>query len=167
MSKQTSSHWQDNSAFHYNTSIRNEYIGFACMFSLFTFLALFVTIFLSILAYNSYYHDSEVIQRRFIPYFVLGLISLLLFLIFSIGSLGYTCKLFKKSYLKQSSSSSSSISPLPTPHKTDNSLLKVKRKSSELFPFTTDESYYTSTKVVAESKSRNTSISYQACQTDV
>lgn len=168
MSKQSSYNWEETTSFHHNISIRNEYFGFASMFCLFTFLALFVTIFLSILAHNSFYHESEVIQRRFIPYSVLGSISLLLFLVFFIGSVGYTCKLLKKSPLKQSSSSSSSLNtPTSVLRKTSTSLSKLKPKPVDLFPMTTDESYYTSTKVFTEQKSRNASISYQACQTDV
>ena len=169
MSKKSSCNWEEASSFHHNISIRNEYFGFASMFCLFTFLALFVTVFLSILAHNSFYHESEVIQRRFIPYTVLGSISLLLFLVFFIGSVGYTCKLLKKSPLKQSSSSSSSSlnSPTSASRKTTGSLSKLKHKSADPFPMNTDESYYTSTKVFVEQKSRNANISYQACQTDV
>ena len=92
MSKQSS----DDTFLHHEISIRNEYTRFACMFYFFTLLALLTTIFLFILINNSYYHELETIQRRFIPYSILGLISLILFFVFFLGSIVYTSKLIRK-----------------------------------------------------------------------
>lgn len=92
MSKQSS----DEAFLHHEISIRNEYIRFACMFYFFTLLALLTTICLVILINNSYYHELETIQRRFIPYSILGLISMILFFVFFLGSIVYTSKVIRK-----------------------------------------------------------------------
>jgi hypothetical protein len=159
MSKQSSINYQDdNHSFHYEISIRNEYTRFACMFYLFTLSALSMTIFLFLLANNCYNDQSETIQRRFIPYTVLGSISLTLFLVFFIGSLVYTNKLLRKSYSK---------SPLPI---SSNSTPPKKSKPLQSFIMNTDESYYTSTKANVKEKPRTTKISFatsRPCQTDV
>lgn len=86
---------------HNDISIRNEYTRFACMFYLFTLFALITTIFLFLFANNCYYNELESIQRRFIPYSILGIISLILFFIFLLGSLVYTNKFIKKLRFKQ------------------------------------------------------------------
>jgi hypothetical protein len=162
MSKQSSLHYQDNYSVRCEISIRNEYTRFACMFYLFALLAFLTTIVLFIFANNSYYHESESIQRRFIPYSVLGSISLVLFLIFFLGSLVYTGKLIKKLRLKQTSN------PSPPPsHEIDNLIPTKKPKSIPSFVMNTDESYYTSTKFLTEQKSRTKNISSPPCQTDV
>ncbi|CAF0846706.1 unnamed protein product [Adineta steineri] len=164
MLKQTSFHWEDMSSFYYDISTRNEYTSFACMFCLFTFLAFCITVFLSILAHNTYYHDSEVIQRRFIPYFVLGLISLILFFIFFLGSLVYMCKLMKKFRSIQTT-----IPPLPLPRTIENSNENLKEKPRTSFLLADDELSYPNIKALTltEQKSNGTNITYQACQTDV
>jgi hypothetical protein len=159
MSKQSSLNYQDNYSFHYEISIRNEYTRFACMFYLFTTLALLSTIFLFIFANNSYHDESESIQRRFIAYSILGSISLALFFVFLVGSLVYTCKLIRKFRLKSSPSNLLPISSNSTRTKTSKPL--------QSFIMNTDESYYTSTKTVAEQKSRTTNHSSSPCQTDV
>jgi uncharacterized BrkB/YihY/UPF0761 family membrane protein len=85
-------------------SIRNENTRFAFMFILFTLLAFLVMLSLFIFANNSYQNQSTIYQRHVIPYCILALISLALFLIFFIGSLVYTSK-----------SLSSSNPPIPLP----------------------------------------------------
>jgi hypothetical protein len=156
MSKQSSLHYQNNYSFHYEISIRNEYTRFACMFYLFTLLALLTTIFLFVLANNCYYDQSESIQRRYIPYSILGSLSLVLFFVFFVGSLVYTSKLIRKSRLKSSLPISSS-----------NSNRTKKSKSLQSFIMNTDESYFKSTKASTEQKSRTTNLSSPPCQTDV
>lgn len=104
MSRHLTNQWQNEQ------SIQHENTRFAFMFILFTLFAFLITIILFIFANNSYQNHAELFQRHFIPYFILALISLILFLIFFIGSLAYT----SKSLLK-SSSSSSSRAPVPLP----------------------------------------------------
>ena len=73
-------------------SIRQENIRFASMFILFTFLALFMTLFLLLLTVDSYQHRSKIFHRHFPPYAILLIISSILFLIFSLGSIVYLRK---------------------------------------------------------------------------
>jgi hypothetical protein len=166
MSKQSPSHWKDNYSSHHDISIRNEYTRFACMFYLFTIFAFLSTILLIIFANNSYHNESESIQRRFIPYSILGSISLALFFIFFIGSLAYTSKLIKKLRLKQTFHP-----PTPLPRSIDNSIQIIKPepkpKPVDSFILNTDESYYASTRAVSEQKSRTITLSSHPCQTDV
>ena len=157
MSKQTSF---DDYTIHYDISIRNEYTRFACMFYLFTFLAFLTTVLLFIFANNSYNNESELIQRRFIPYSILGILSLILFFIFFLGSLVYTTKLIRKFRLKPSSN--------PTTDITDNlTQITTKSKPMESFLMNTDESYYTNAKILAEQKSRTIDLTSHPYQTDV
>jgi hypothetical protein len=158
MAKQPS----DDYSFHYHISIRNEYSRFAFMFYLFTILAFLATIFLFTYANSSYYNESESVQRRFIPYLVLGSISLALCFIFFLGSLVYTCKLIKKSRLKQTSNPFPASSDL-----TDNSNQITKSKLTQSFVMNNDESYYTSTKALAVQKSRTKTLTSHPYQTDV
>lgn len=144
-------------SFHYDISIRNEYTRFAFMFYLFTILALLTTILLFLFANNSYYNESESIQRRFIPYSVLGSISLILFFIFFVGSFVYTSKLIKKLPFKQTTNSTDFI---------EDSIEITKSKPIQSFVMNTDDSYYASTKMLAEQKSSRTSSSHPH-QTDV
>jgi hypothetical protein len=154
MSRQSPLHWKDNHSSHYEISIRNEYTRFACMFYLFTLFAFLSTMLLSIIANNSYYNESESIQRRFIPYCVLASISLALFLIFFIGSLVYTSKLIRKCRLKQP--------PIPLPRSIESSPPPtIKHETIQPFVLNTDESYYSSTKALAEHKPKTTTTSYQ------
>lgn len=83
-------------------SIRNENLRFAFMFILFTLLAFLITCILFIFINNSYQNSSTILQRHFLPYCILGLISFILFLIFFIGSFVY----IRKSLL---------LSPIPLP----------------------------------------------------
>jgi len=159
MSEQSTLNWQDNYSYNYDISIRNEYTRFACMFYSFTLFAFFITLFLFIFANDSYHNESESIQRRFIAYSVLGSISFALFFIFFIGSLVYTSKFIKKSRLKQTS-----ILSKPIPRQIENPPRLTKQKSVESFVMNTDDSYYTSTKTLAEQKSRPIT---NSCQTDV
>ncbi|CAF3355632.1 unnamed protein product [Rotaria sp. Silwood1] len=162
MSEQSSLHCQDDYLFHYDISIRNEYMRFACMFYLFTLFAFITTMFLFLFAYNSYYNESESIQRRFIPYIILGAISLTLFLIFFIGSLVYTSKLIKKLRLKQTFNP-----PKPLPRSMDNLAQTAKQKSIESFTMHENESYDASGKTSIQQKFKTTNTSYHPCQTDV
>jgi hypothetical protein len=162
MSKQSSLHYQDDYSLHYEISIRNEYTRFACMFYLFTLFAFFTTIFLFIYANNSYHDESETIQRRFIPYSVLGSISFALFFIFFLGSIVYTIKLIKKLTLKQTSKPPSTLS-----HFITNSTPITKLKPIQSFEMNTDESYYTSTKSLTEQKLRTINLTSHPYQTDV
>lgn len=100
MSTRSTNHWQSES------TIQQENIRFAFMFILFTLFAFLLTIILFLFAHNSYQNHLELFQRQFIPYFILAFISLILFLIFFIGSLVYTSK---------SLISSSSHPPTPLP----------------------------------------------------
>jgi hypothetical protein len=163
MSKQSSLNYQNDNSLHYDISIRNEYTRFAFMFYLFTLFALLTTIFLFIIANNSYNNESESIQRRFIPFLILGLISFTLFFIFFLGSLVYTSKLIKKLRIKQTF-----INPsLTPPNLIDNSTRITKLNPIKSFEMNTDESYYTSTKTIAEQKSRTTNLTSHSQQTDV
>ncbi|CAF3850787.1 unnamed protein product [Rotaria sp. Silwood2] len=162
MSEQSSLHCQDDYLFHYEISIRNEYMRFACMFYLFTLFAFVTTIFLLLFAYNSYYNESESIQRRFIPYIILGTISLTLFLIFFIGSLVYTSKLIKKLRLKQTVNA-----PKPLPRSIDTLTQATKQKSIESLTMNEDESYDACEKISIQQKFKTTNTSYHPCQTDV
>jgi hypothetical protein len=96
MPSQFSNHCQND------ISIQDENTRFAFMFILFTLLAFLITIFLFIFANNSYYNQSEIYQRYFIPYSILASISLSLFFIFFIGSLVYTSKSLRKLLFKSS-----------------------------------------------------------------
>ncbi len=166
MSKQSPSHWKDNYSSHYEISIRNEYTRFACTFYLFAILAFLTTIFLIIFANNSYYNESESIQRRFIPYAILGSISFVLCFIFIIGSLVYTSKLIRQLRVKQTFKPPS-LPPAPLPRSIDNSTQVTKIKPPDSFIMNTDESYYSSTKVLADQKSRTKTLLSHSCQTDV
>ncbi|CAF1017437.1 unnamed protein product [Rotaria sordida] len=97
MSRRSSNLWQDE------ISIHNDNIRFAFMFTLFTLLAFLTTIVLFIFANNSYRNQSEIFQHHFIHYCILALISLILFLIFLIGSFIYISKSIRKSSYKSSS----------------------------------------------------------------
>jgi hypothetical protein len=163
MSKQSSLNYKDDYSLHYEISIRNEYTRFAFMFYLFTLFALLTTIFLFIITNNSYNNESETIRRRFIPFFVLGLISVTLFFIFFLGSLVYTSKLIKKLRLKQTFINPSSTPPCLI----DNSTRTIKLNPIKSFEMNTDESYYASTKAIAEQKSRTTNLTSHSQQTDV
>lgn len=90
MSKQS---YSDQILLHEQISLRNEYTRFACMFYFFTLLAFLIGLSLLILANDSYQNESQMIQRRFIPYSILGSISSILFFVFFLGSLVYTKKL--------------------------------------------------------------------------
>lgn len=152
MSKRPSLHWENQSPLHEHISIRNEYVGFVCMFCLFAFLGLFVTIVLAMLAYDAHYHKLEEMQRRAIPYAVLGAISLLLFLIFVIGWFGYTCKV-----LRHPRSKRTFTPPLPRPR-------QGKRPVKELISTTTTPSEESD---VVDLKAKMLSAAHYACQTDV
>ena len=162
MSKQSPSHWKDNYSSHYEISIRNEYTRFACMFYLFTIFAFLTTIFLIIFANNSYYNESESIQRRFIPYSILGSISFVLCFIFIIGSLVYTSKLIRQLRAKKTFKP-----PEPLPRSIDNSTQVTKIKPPDTFIMNTDPSYYASTKALVDQKSRTITLPSHPCQTDV
>ncbi|CAF0833664.1 unnamed protein product [Rotaria sordida] len=162
MSEQSSLHYQDDYLFHYDISIRNDYMRFACMFYLFTLFAFITTIFLFLFAYNSYYNESVSFQRPIIPYIILGAISLTLFLIFFIGSLVYTRKLIKKLRLKQTFNQPKSLR-----RSIDNLTQTTKQKSIESSIMNEDESYDTSGKPLIQKKLKTTKTSYYPCQTDV
>lgn len=160
MSRRSSLLWQDGYSSHYEISIRAEFTRFACMFYLFTLFAFTATIFLCVLASNSYHDESESIQRRFLPYSVLATISLVLCLIFFLGSLVYTSKVLRASRTKQP--------PVPLPRSIESTQAPpAKDDKSETFLLNTEESYYTSTKPRPEHNFKPIANSYQACQTDV
>ena len=160
MSRRSSRLWQDGYSTHYEISIRTEFTRFACMFYLFTLCAFVATIFLCVLASNSYHDESESLQRRFLPYSVLATISLVLCLIFFFGSLVYTRKFLRASPSKQA--------PVPLPRSIDSSATpRVKEEKSDAFVLNTEESYYASTKPRPEHSFKPPTNSYQACQTDV
>jgi len=98
MSRQLTNNWQNEISLHH------ENTRFAFMFILFALFTFLITIMLFIFANNSYQNPSESLQRHFIPYCFLALISLTLFFIFFIGSIVYT---------KKSLSSSNPPMPLP------------------------------------------------------
>lgn len=156
ISKQSSFNCQDDYLLHYEISIRNEYMRFACMFYLFSLFAFITTILLFIFAYNSYQNDLESIQRTFIPYSVLGTISLILFFVFLIGSLVYTSKLMKKLHSKQTFQPPETLS-----RSIDNLSETLKEKSMESLAMNSD---YATTKVSIQQKFKQTN---PPCQTDV
>jgi hypothetical protein len=86
MSRHSTIAWQNE------ISIRHENTRFASMFILFSLFAFLTTIFLFIFANKSYYNQSEITQRHFLPYCTLASISLVFFLIFSIGAFVYTSR---------------------------------------------------------------------------
>ena len=75
-------------------SIRDETIRFASMFILFTLFAIFMTLLLALLTIDSYQNHTKIVERDFLPYAILALISFLLALIFCTGSFIYIRKLF-------------------------------------------------------------------------
>lgn len=164
MSKQSSINYPETYSYQKEISIRNEYLRFACMFYLFTFLAFLTAIFLLFSANNYYYEQSESMQRRFIPYSILGILSFALFIIFFLGSVVYTIKVIRTFRSEQTSNM-----PPILAQSTDQIPRKKLSKSNELFIMNTDESYYTSTRAIAEAKPRTTNNStfYSPCQTDV
>lgn len=162
MPEKSSLHYQDEYSSYCETSMRNEYMRFACMFYLFTLFAFLTTILLFLFANNSYHNESESIQRRFLPYSVLGSISLVLFCIFFIGSLVYTSKLIKKLRTKQTLNSQKSL-----PHSINNLPQTVKEKSIGSFIMNSDKPQYSKTKAQPEQKSQSFKASYHPCQTDV
>ena len=154
-----SKHESDETFLHEQISLRNEYTRFACMFYFFTLLAFFTSISLVILANNSSQHESESIQRRFIPYAVLGSISVILFFVFFLGSLVYTRKLIKNFRFNAQSTSSEIVNK-------SNSIDKLQPLQSLILSSTNSKSNVS----FLPSKSRTTthlSSSSTPCQTDV
>ncbi|CAF3732600.1 unnamed protein product [Rotaria magnacalcarata] len=163
VSKSSTLPCKEDYLFDNEVSIRNEYMRFACMFYSFTLFAFVTTILLFLSAYNFYHNESESTQHRFIPYSVLGTISLVLFFVFFIGSLAYTSKLIKKLRLKKTFNQAK-----PLTYSMENlNQTTTEQKSIESFTMNADKSHYTSTKDLAQQKFQTLNISYHACQTDV
>jgi len=163
MSKSTTGDFfPDYTLFKNELAIRNEYSRFACMFYLFTILAVFMSVILFLFANNFYYEEIEEIQRRFIPYFVLGLISFILFLIFFLGSIVYTMK-FLQTFQAKSLPTSPQI--VPRSNKTHNQIQRKSSSTDQLFITNTEESYSTHAKTMMNDKYRTKS--NLPCQTDV
>ena len=157
MSGQSLRSWQDGYTSHHEDSLRNEYTRFACMFYVFSLFAFLSTILLFIFVNDAYHHESESVQRRFLPYCTLAAISLALFFIFFIGSLVYTSKSIRQSRLKQPTKS-----PIPPPRSTEPST-----RTTKPFPLSTDVVSGASTKTPVEQKSKATNASARHFQTDV
>lgn len=155
MSRLSPLDWHDGYSTQHELSIRTEYTRFACMFYFFTFLAFFITLILFLLAHQSYYDESETIQRRFLPFAVLTTISLLLCFVFTFGSFVYTRK-----FLRTRKCSTSS--------RFDQSSIGERVKEEMIQPFTlnTDESYYANTKPRTDLQMK-TSPTIKHYQTDV
>ena len=153
MSKTSPHVWDADDSIHHEISIRHEYTRFACMFYLFTLFALLATVFLFVLTNNAYHDQSESVQRRFLPYCVLTVISFILCSIFFLGSLVYSGKLLRRSKSKRI--------PVVLPKSNDSSKTLLKNRTVTI---SITEPSETQSRKKSDSRTRTIS---PYCQTDV